>query len=46
MDSGSRITTLSVELVEGVREYVGITQIELTQAFVGQACGDVVGPGM
>ena len=43
MESGSGITTLSVELVEGVRGYVGTTQIASTKAFVGQACGDVVG---
>ena len=46
MESGSGITTLSVQLVEGVRGYMGMTQTGLTQAYMGQACGEVVGPGM
>ena len=46
MESCSGITTLAVELVEGVPVYVRMTQIGLTKAFIGQACGDVVGPGM
>ena len=36
MASCSGITLMARELVEGVREQLGIIQIALTQAFVGQ----------
>ena len=38
MDSGSRITAMSEELVQALRGQPGMTQTALTQAFVGHAC--------
>ena len=47
VDSGSSITAMSEELVQGLRGQPGMTQIVLTQTLVGHcACGDAVGPGM
>ena len=46
MDSGPSITAMSEELVRALRGQPGMTQTALTQAFVGYACGDVVGPGV
>ena len=37
MDSGSSITAMSEELVQGLRGQPGMTQTALTQAFVGHA---------
>ena len=38
------VTAMSEELVEALRRQPGMMQTTLTQAFVGHARGDVVGP--